>query len=384
MNVIERRNDVKRESLGQITLLLQGGGALGAYQGGVYQALHERGLEPDWIIGTSIGAINAALIGGNKPEDRLPAIKEFWKRVERKSIPNPWVAFLPGVSRGNHQTQDTLAAYTFGIPNFFEPNLARFLPNASPNDKSALFSLAPLRRSLEELVNEELLNSNAPRLTVGSTNVHTGLMHYFDSRDMRIGYLHIMASGALPPSFPAVEIDGEYYCDGGVVSNTPIEAVFDDRARRSGLVFAVNLWNRVGPNPGSISESWMRLKEIELSSRTETHIARQKQLHKLRHIIRELAESLPEERREDNMIKELVSYGCLTRMHVIQLHAPALPGDSEAKAIDFTPESLRTRWQLGYEQTARIIDRAPWLDPYDPLEGVILHEAQEIEHVHSR
>jgi NTE family protein len=370
--------------LGQITLLLQGGGALGAYQGGVYQALHERGLEPDWIIGTSIGAINAALIGGNKPENRLNAIKEFWKRVERKSIPNPWVAFLPGTPRSGHQTQDTIAAYTFGIPNFFEPNLARFLPGASPNDKSALFSLAPLRKTLEELTEEDLLNTNTPRLTVGATNVHTGLMHYFDSRDMHIGFQHIMASGALPPSFPAVEIDGEYYCDGGVVSNTPLEAVFDDRARRSGLVFSVNLWNRVGPNPGSISESFMRLKEIELSSRTESHIARQKQLHKLRHIIRELADSLPEERRNDNMIREMVSYGCLTRMHVVQLCAPALPGDSESKAIDFTPDSLRARWQLGYDQTVRIVERAPWLDPYDPLEGVILHEAQEIEHVTSR
>jgi NTE family protein len=304
--------------------------------------------------------------------------------VERKSIPNPWVTFLPGLAPGNDHSQDTIAAYAFGIPNFFEPNLARFLPNASPNDKSALFSLAPLRRTFQELVKEELLNSNAPRLTVGATNVHTGLLRYFDSRDMQIGYDHIMASAALPPSFPAVEIEGEYYCDGGVVSNTPIEAVFDDRTRRSGLVFAVNLWNRVGPNPGSIAESWLRLKEIELSSRTETQIARQKQLHKLRHILRELAESLPEDRRGDNMIKELVSYGCLTRMHVIQLHAPSLPGDSEAKAIDFTPESLRTRWRLGYEQTMRMIDRAPWLDPSDPLEGVILHEAQEVEEVRSR
>jgi NTE family protein len=378
---MERRSNGAGVDLGQITLLLQGGGALGAYQGGVYQAMHERALEPAWVIGTSIGAINAALIAGNAPEQRLGAVREFWKRIERKSIPNPWAGFV-GNSR---HAQDTLATYVFGVPGFFEPNLNRFIPQANSVEKAALFSTAPLRKTLSELVDIDRLNSNRPRLTVGATNIQNGVMHYFDSRDMRLDLDHVLASGALPPSFPPVEIDGEYYWDGGVVSNTPIEAVFDDRARRSGLVFAVHLWNRRGPTPGSVQQAWNRLKEIQMSSRTETHIARQKQLHKLRHIIRELAERMPKEHREEYMTKELLSYGCLTRMHVILLQAPALPQEeADSKDIDFTEEAIEARWRAGYDQTARMIEKAPWLESYDPLEGVILHESEAVEHVVTR
>jgi NTE family protein len=367
-------NSTSSERIGRITLLLQGGGALGAYQGGVYQALHEHCLEPDWLIGTSIGAINASFIAGNALEDRLPALSAFWRRIEFPNILSPWAALASPLPGNGYHTPETLAAYTSGIPGFYQPNVEGFLPEASPREKAALFSTAPLRKTLHELVRLPCLNSNAPRLTIGATNVKTGVMCYFDSRHTRLGIEHIAASGALPPSFPAVEIDGTEYWDGGVVSNTPIERVFDDRERHSGLVFSVNLWNRRGESPGSVLQSWNRLKEIQQASRTEVHIAREKQMHKLRHVIVEMADCIPEERRNDKFFKGLLPYGCTTIMHVVELQAPPIEREAESKDIDFSAEAINARWRAGYEQTIRMIERAPWLDPHDPLEGVILHE----------
>jgi NTE family protein len=362
---------------GQITLVLQGGGALGAYQGGVYQAMHERGMEPDWIIGTSIGAINACLIAGNAPERRLSALSEFWQRLEQNGtlIPANALAWaLPADQRGWTDTFSTVLA---GIPGFFEPNFASFLggPNADLGvDKAAYYSTAPLRKTLLELADFEQLNKLSPRITVGAANVRLGVMRYFDSRDRPLCVDHILASGALPPAFPPIEVDGEYYWDGGVLSNTPIEAVFDDSMRQSGLIFTVQVWNRRGEYPQSILQVLNREKDIQYASRTETQILRQKQIHKLRHIITELTSHLPEEVQQNSGIGELTSYGCLTQMHVILLQAPALAHETYLKDIDFTEKGIEARWEAGYKDTNKLLDRAPWLDPCDPHEGVILHQ----------
>ena len=195
---LEAVNEIRSNNNGQVVLVLQGGGALGAYQGGVYQALHEAGVEPDWIIGTSIGAINAALITGNKPEDRLPKLKEFWKRVERANF---WGAFPAWAGAG-----DVLASWmtlTKGISGFFEPHTRAFLGAHIPlgADHAGYYSTEPLRKTLKELVDFSLLNQCSPRLTVGAAHVRTGMMHYFDSRDMDLALSHVMA-GRFPPLFP--------------------------------------------------------------------------------------------------------------------------------------------------------------------------------------
>jgi NTE family protein len=362
---------------GQITLVLQGGGALGAYQGGVYQAMHERGMEPDWIIGTSIGAINACLIAGNAPENRVHALSEFWNRLEQNGALIPANALgwaLPADPLG---WTDTFSTVLTGIPGFFEPNFAAFLggPNAQlGTGNAAYYSTAPLRKTLLELADFEQLNKRSPRITVGAANVRLGEMRYFDSRDRPLRIEHILASGALPPAFPPIEVDGEYYWDGGVLSNTPIEAVFDDTMRESGLVFTVQVWNRRGEYPQSILQVLNREKDIQYASRTETQILRQKQIHKLRHIITELASHLPEAMQEDAAVGELTAYGCLTQMHIILLQAPALAHETYLKDIDFTGKGIRARWEAGYRDTNALLDRAPWLDPCDPLEGVILHQ----------
>lgn len=203
---LEAANKIRDDNNGQVVLVLQGGGALGAYQCGAYQALHEAGIEPDWIIGTSIGAINASIIAGNKREDRLVKLREFWRRVERAAF---WGAFpaWAGVA-------DALASWmtlTSGISGFFEPHTRAFLGAHVPlgADHAGYYSTEPLRKTLEELVDFSLINQDHPRLTVGAAHVRTSMMHYFDSKEMELGPNHIMASGALPPAFPAVRIDGE-------------------------------------------------------------------------------------------------------------------------------------------------------------------------------
>ena len=353
----------------QIVLVFQGGGALGAYQAGVYQALHEAAVEPDWIIGTSIGAINASLIAGNEPENRLDRLEEFWRRMQRKELGTPWTW------RGLSDTTSYWSTLLGGIPGFFEPNPFALLGAHYPlgHDKAGFYSTAPLERTLSELVDFKLVERCKPRLTVGAAHVRTSEMRYFDSRETAITARHIMASGALPPAFPAVRIDGELYWDGGILSNTPTEAIFDDDPRRNSLIFAVHMWNPMGSEPETIWEVLHRQKDIQYSSRVASHIARQRQAHKLRHVVSELVKHIPEGERNDPIVKDLAEYGCRTQMHVVQLLAPRLDNENHTKDIDFSPGGIRQRWEAGYADTMRAVRRAAWDDDCDPLEGVILH-----------
>jgi len=364
-----RRAD-KPSSERQIVLVLQGGGALGAYQAGVYHALHEHGIEPDWIIGTSIGAINASLIAGNPSGDRLERLKEFWTRMAYR--PPFGIPAWTGVP-------DTIAYWKTlfrGIPSFFEPNPGAFLGTQVPlgTEAAGFYSTEPLEKTLLELVDFSLVNKCKPRLTVGAAHVRTSQMKYFDSRDGEIGVKHIMASGALPPAFPAVRIDGELYWDGGILSNTPTEAIFDDNPRKDSLIFAVHLWNPMGEEPGTIWEVLNRQKDIQYSSRVASHITRQRQLHHMRHIISDLAKLLPDDVRKAPAVRELTAYGCPTVMHVVRLLAPQLENENHTKDVDFSPSSIRMRWEAGYEKTMRALDQAPWENHFDLREGVILHE----------
>jgi len=364
-------NVIRKQANGQVVLVLQGGGALGAYQGGVYEALHEAKVEPDWIIGTSIGAINASIIAGNAVEHRLDRLWEFWRRMERNSF---WSA-LPAWT-GIADSLSAWATVTTGIPGFFETNAQAFLGAHVPlgSDAAGYYSTAPLRKTLNELVDFELVNMSKPRLMVGAAHVRTSMMRYFDSRNTEIKVEHIMASGALPPAFPAVRIDGELYWDGGILSNTPTEVIFEDVPRRNSLIFAVHMWNPMGPEPETIWEVLHRQKDIQYSSRVASHIARQRQVHKLRHVVSELVKYIPEARRNEPALRDLAEYGCQTRMHVVRLLAPRLDNENHTKDIDFSPTGIRLRWEAGYADTVRALERAPWQDDSDPLEGVILHD----------
>jgi NTE family protein len=356
---------------GQIVLVFQGGGALGAYQAGVYQALHEAGVEPDWIVGTSIGAINASLIAGNAPQDRLSRLEEFWRLMTLKSF---W-------SHGGMwpQLSQSLAYYQTlmgGLPNFFSPNPLAFASRQLPlgPENAGFYSTKPLERTLLSLVDFDLIKSCRPRLTVGAAQLRNSRMRYFDSRDTEINVRHIMASGALPPAFPPVRIDGELYWDGGILSNTPAEVVFDDDPRRNSLIFAVHLWNPAGPEPQTIADVMHRHKDIQYSSRVSGHIARQLHSHRLRHVIKQLAAQIPGPARNSPLVKELESWGCLTRMHVVRLIAPMVEHEDQSKDVDFSKNGIRRRWEAGYADAMAALEKAPWKGAFDPLEGVILHE----------
>jgi NTE family protein len=360
---------------GQVVLVLEGGGALGSYQAGVYQALHDAGIEPDWIIGTSIGAINASLIAGNAPQDRLARLKEFWKRMEQNPV---WL--FPAVLPGFEERLAHWSTVTQGIAGFFRPNPLAHAGDDFPlgPERAGYYSTAPLKATLAELVDFDLVNHGRPRLTVGAAHLRTSRMRYFDSRDGALGVKHILASGALPPAFPAVRIDGELYWDGGILSNTPTEVVFDDDPRRNALIFSVHLWNPEGAEPSTIAEVLNRHKDVQYSSRIASHIARHQQTHRLRHVINQLAARLPEAERASPAVRELAGYGCQTRMHVVRLLTPQLDRETHTKDIDFSSVGIKRRWDAGYFHTMAVLQRAPWNGEFDPLAGVILHDQVEL------
>jgi NTE family protein len=350
---------------GQVVLVLQGGGALGAYQLGVYQAMHEAGIEPDWVIGTSIGAVNGAIIAGNPPSQRLDRLRQFWHRMEQNAL---GFATIP-------RAMANLITMGQGIPAFFEPNLpAWWNPDAQVGvEHAAYYRTAPLRTTLDTLVDFKHLDARHTRLTVGAVNARSGAMRYFDSRKETLRAEHVMASGALPPAFPAVRIDGEPYWDGGIYSNTPIEAVLDDEPRRSSVIFSVQVWNPDGSEPQSVMQVLDKHKEIQYASRA-SNIEQQRKLHRLRHVIRQLSLHLSDEAAMSQEVRELAAWGCGTTMHIVSLKSPRVGNEDHTKDIDFSAAGIRQRWQSGYDMAMRAIESAPWNGDFDPHEGVFLHE----------
>jgi NTE family protein len=364
----------------QIVLVLQGGGALGAYQAGVYQGLHEAGIEPDWVIGTSIGAVNGALIACNPPEQRLEKLNRFWRIVAQPAPSDAFSPFAGGFPLFAGAWAKTTALLR-GIPGFFAVNPMAALGVMAPlgPEHAAFYTAAPLIKTLTGLLDFDYVNARHTRLTVGAVNVESGHIKYFDSRHMKLSLDHVMASGALPPAFPAVDVEGKPYWDGGIYSNTPVEVVLDDNPRKDSLIFAVNLWQTRGKTPDSIWQALGRLKEIQYASRVRSHIARQEQLHRLRHVIRELAGLLPADRRNDPRIRELSDYGCETTMHLVALLAPRLPGDDQNKDIDFSSAGIAAHWQAGLADIKRSLEAKPWARETGSLEGIVIHEMRPPE-----
>jgi NTE family protein len=355
---------------GQVALVLQGGGALGAYHVGVYQALHEAGVEPDWVIGTSIGAINGAIIAGNPPERRMERLEEFWQMVRSDEVAKMW-GMWPAVASAVAQA----SIVAKGVDGFFVPNPDALWGAHVPLgiERAAYYSTAPLLETLGRLVDLGCLNTHRTRLTLGAVNVRTSEMRYFDSRDMPLELKHVLASGALPPAFPAVRIDGDPYWDGGLYSNTPVEVVLDDKPRKDTLIFAANVWHSTAAEPETIWQVLGRQKDIQYASRATSHVRRQQQIHRMRHIIRELKQHIPDERCEAPEIKEMLSYGCATVMHLVPLHAPRLEGEDHSKDIDFTSAGIDSRRKAGHADTLRALDERPWDRNADTMDGIVIH-----------
>src|SRR4030088_3533566 len=290
-------------------LVLQGGGALGSYQAGAYQALCHQDFEPEWVAGISIGAINAAIIAGNPRETRVERLKEFWEMV---SAPVPWHPVTSG-DRGRSLFNEASAALiaTFGVPGFFRPRLppAPLWPQGSPQSQS-YYDTAPLHATLERLVDFDRINDLKTRLSVGAVSVTTGNFKYFDNFEFKklgkkIGPEHIMASGALPPGFPSIVIDDEHFWDGGIASNTPLDYVLDEETREDLLIFQVDLFSARGPLPETLLEAAEREKDIRFSSRTRMNTDKNKKIHDARKALRDLLSKLPDELKSDPSVKFL-------------------------------------------------------------------------------
>jgi NTE family protein len=359
----------------RIALVLQGGGALGSYQAGVYQALHEHGLAPDWVVGTSIGAINAALIAGNEPAARLPRIKQFWDRLARPDVLDMKQAIDP--ARQFNIWLSTVNVTARGVSGFFTPRSfnAFAMGMAVEPDMASYYDTADLADTLNELVDFDYLNAKGgTRLTVNAVKVTSGELVSFDSTRQTINAAHIMASGALPPGFPPIRIDGELYWDGGLYSNTPLETVLDDKSSDDTLCFMVDLWNAQGPEPRTMEEVQTRQKDIMFASRSSRHIDDYLRNYRLQRTIRELYEQLPAKLKSKVTPDVLDQLGVNSIMHVVRLPYHGQDWHMAAKDINFSKGSIEWRWEQGYLDAARGVERADWLSKVGDGLGIILHD----------
>ena len=340
-----------------VALMLQGGAALGAHHIGAYQALAEHDLHPDWVAGISIGGINAAIIAGNPPHERVAKLRAFWEGVTAPS--SLWPVFANALT-GDGRRASALNALMFGQPGFFAPNPPlRWMHGATP----ALYDTSVLRSTLERLVDFDRINAGETRISVAAVNVRTGNFAYFDNSRMRLRPEHIMASGALPPGFPAVEIDGEHYWDGGIVSNTPLQYVMESIPRRSQLIFQVDLFQARGRQPSNLEEVSEREKDIRFSSRTRTVTDIFRQMHDVRHNVNTLLEQLPPEIRNTPVCDFLYAFGCVTTMDIVQLvYRPDDP-QGLSKDYEFSGSTMRERWNEGRSDALVTLEASPWLTP---------------------
>ena len=359
-------------------LVLQGGGALGSYQAGAFQALCRNGFDPEWIAGISIGAINAAIIAGNEGEKRVDRLKEFWEMV---SAPVPWSPVIKG-EKSRTVFNETSAAIiaTFGVPGFFTPRIPP--PAIWPvNGATSLsyYDTSPLKKTLERLVDFDRINDLKCRLSVGAVGVTTGNFRYFDNVEFRrlgkrIGPEHIMASGALPPGFPAILIDGEYYWDGGIASNTPLDYVLDAETDRDLLIFQVDLFSARGPVPETLLEAAEREKDIRYSSRTRMNTDKNRQIHNARKAVRDLIGKLPENLQNDPSVEYLRKAAKENTVTVVHLIYKSKNYETSSKDYDFSHLAMVEHWNAGVRDVYLSMRHKEWLERPQSGETMVTYD----------
>jgi NTE family protein len=364
----------RRPPFERIALILQGGGALGAYQGGVYQALAEANLHPDWVAGISIGAINSALIAGNPPQKRVERLREFWETVSAPPFGMPYIAALEGRDEFTHGVINQVrswGALVGGAPGFFQPRVPPpFLyPNGAPEALS-YYDVAPLRATLERLVDFDLINTDAMRFSVGAVNVRTGNFVYFDSTTHQIGPAHVMASGSLPPGFPPTEIEGEHYWDGGLVSNTPLDWVLDSRPGQDTLAFQIDLWSARGEFPRNLIEAESRQKEIRYSSRTRLASNQFKKKQIIRRAAHRLLAKMPTELLQTPEAEMLALEADEKVYNLVQLIYHAKNYEGNSKDYEFSRRTMEEHWKSGYNDAVRTLRHPEVLQRPQGMDGV--------------
>jgi len=372
----------ERPPFERIALLLQGGGALGSYQAGVYDALFEANIHPDWVAGISIGALNAAVIAGNPRELRVARLREFWQEITG----SPLLPLIRGMEiKGDylHSLVNQFRAYNVllaGAPNFFKPRIPPpYLQPPGTLEALSYYDTSPLKATLERFVDFDRINSGEMRLSVGATNVRSGNFAYFDTTTHKIRPEHIMASGALPPGFPPVEIEGEFYWDGGVVSNTPLQWVLDSHPRADTLAFQVDLWNARGEIPRDLNEVDLRTKEIRYSSRTRLGTDEFQKMQRLRRAVDHLLKELPEDRRNDPEWKLLESEADEKVYNVVHLIYRASAYEGGCKDFEFSRQTMVEHWKAGCNDTVRTLRHPQVLQRPTNAEGFSAYDLSLVE-----
>jgi NTE family protein len=381
MTDLAHMNHASIPARAQRVLVLQGGGALGSYQAGAFQALCHQGFEPEWVAGISIGAINAAIIAGNGPEKRVDRLKEFWQMM---SAPVPWHP-LTKEDRARSLFNETSAAIiaTFGVPGFFTPRIPP--PAVWPSNHPEMLSYydtSPLRRTLERLVDFDRINDLKCRLSVGAVGVTSGNFRYFDNVEFtrlgkRIGPEHIMASGALPPGFPSIVIDGEHYWDGGIASNTPLDYVLDAESNRDLLVFQVDLFSARGRLPETLLEAAEREKDIRYSSRTRMNTDKNRQIHNARRAVRDLLGKLPDGLKNDPSVALLREASKENTVTVVHLIYKSKNYETSSKDYDFSHVAMVEHWEAGVRDVHRSMQHKDWLERPQTGETMVTYDLVE-------
>ena len=358
----------------RIALLLQGGGALGSYQGGVYQALSEAHLDPDWIAGISIGAINAALIAGNPPEKRVERLREFWETITESPFGIPQLAQAAIEDDAFHGLVNQARAFHTilgGAPGFFKPRTPP--PQLHPRGSAGAISycdISQLKGTLERLVDFDRINAGSMHLSVGAVNVRTGNFVCFDTATHHITSAHVIASGSLPPGFPATEIEGEFYWDGGIVSNTPLQWVLDSRPRLDTLAFQIDLWNARGEVPRDLNEADVRQKEIRFSSRTRAGTDQFRKMQGLRRAFGKLLTQLPRELRKEAHVELLAQEADEKVFNIIQMIYHSRQYEGTSKDFEFSRRTMNEHWESGYIDAVRTLRHPEVLQRPDSPDGV--------------
>lgn len=357
----------------RVALVFQGGGALGAYQAGVYQALHESGVEPDWVCGVSIGAINSAIIAGNPPERRLERLRTFWDRITSRKV---WHYTPDGdIYRKARNLTSSLLTTTMGQPGFFKPHdINPWFSPAGARTATSYYDTGPLRASLLELVDFDLINSRKMHFAVGAVNVLTGNFLYFDNKKEIIEPEHVMASGALPPALPMVKIGTDHFWDGGIVSNTPLQHLLDQEDKMNSLVFQVDLFNARGVLPRDIQEVMARHKDIMYSSRTRYNTDVYKRINNLKTDFYKALLKVPEDKLTDHERALRDRFANLPEITILQMIYQQKAYEGDSKDHEFSATSMREHWLSGLEDTRRTLKRREWLAMPEAGMGIVVHD----------
>ena len=365
-----------------VALLLQGGGALGAYQGGVYQALMESGIEPDWVAGISIGAVNSAIIAGNPSSQSVQRLRDFWEYITPHSpldmMSDFGIKFFDGdISRGTMNQWNAASVIMQGVPGFFVPRFpAPWLHENGSEGATSYYDTSEFKNTLEKFIDFDRINTDQKRLSMGAVNVRSGNFVYFDTTTHVITPEHIMASGALPPGFHGVEIEGELYWDGGLVSNTPLQWVLQSKERMDTLAFQVDLWSARGDVPRNMSEVTTRQKEIMYSSRTRAATDQFKKAQKMRHSISELLDKLPMELQNTKETKAIAEYATHKVYNIVHLIYRSKAYENDSKDYLFSRRSMDEQWKSGYADTVRTLRHPEVLTRPNNKEGVFTFDVR--------